>query len=188
MINLPDNGAWLGLFDSSGIPLLIDSAGVRSSFHHPLIRVEDGIALERKNPFAIGKSSHQWTSAPWKISNGSPGLRNLNTGNDNLGSDSVLFSIQPVWINPLNGFDAFSLRTISDDPETVAFLDILTEWGSPVLSLLDNDLIGLGWTGSWDGFGLNGEILPSGNYILRLQTLSPAGARKVSVKTVALRY
>lgn len=185
-VNLPDKGAWIALLDSLNLSQIIDSVSLSSDLHHPLIRNEDGISLRRINDHWNGANAENWASSPVAEGGASPGK--VSEGNSQTGAEESMLSVSPSCISYSYPENRFEYSIELEETLSTVFLEVWSEQGYRVKTLLNNSLTGHSFQGSWNGFGENEQVLPSGNYMLILQVIGESGKVKKTRETVCLRY
>ena len=179
---------WTTLNNEAGIVVLTDTTRTTIydelaydvSWHHPLIRNEKGVALERISPDFVTQSEDSWHSASSETHYGTPGYRN---------SQYRATFAEPEAFSPDNdGFeDVCLIHYRLDEPGYAANITIFDAAGVEVCRLADNDLLATKGLYTWDGRLANGTAANMGVYVLYFEAFHPQkGLRKAVKKPVVV--
>ncbi len=191
---------WTTLNNTEGTVVVTDSAGTtvfdelsyKASWHHPLIRDEKGVALERISPYFVTQSEDSWHSASSETNYGTPGYRNSQYRSlaDGNGDDAdSWFRLDPEAFSPDNdGVDdvCFMYYRVGE-PGYAANLFIFDMAGVQVARLASNDLLSTEGLYTWDGRLSNGSLANMGVYVVYFEVFhTEKGVRKVIKKPVVV--
>ena len=189
---------WTTLNNEAGIVVLTDSTktiifdelAYDASWHHPLIRNEKGVALERISPDFITQSADTWHSASSETHYGTPGYRNSQyRATFTAPADDSWVWTEPEAFSPDNdGFeDVCLIHYRMDEPGYAANITIFDAAGVEVCRLADNDLLATEGLYTWDGRLTNGTAANIGIYVLYFEAFHPEkGIRKAVKKPVVV--
>ncbi len=189
---------WTTLNNEAGIIVLTDSTktiifdelAYDASWHHPLIRNEKGVALERISPDFITQSADTWHSASSETHYGTPGYRNSQyRATFTAPTDDSWVWTEPEAFSPDNdGFeDVCLIHYRMDEPGYAANITIFDAAGVEVCRLADNDLLATEGLYTWDGRLTNGTAANIGIYVLYFEAFHPQkGIRKAVKKPVVV--
>jgi hypothetical protein len=166
--------------------IVIDSFTYSSSWHHPVIRDQNGVSLERISPDAFSGSPSTWHSASSISGYATPTGPNsqMLTG----GTGTPPFSITNKHFSPDDdGFhDYLSLAFSDSHAGHVASVWVYDLEGREIHQLLSNESLGTSTLLQWDGRNAEGQIADMGIYILFIQLWEPSGSTSEYQETCAL--
>jgi len=173
--SLPDNEGCILLLRKSD-SMIIDELAYDEKWHIKLIADPEGVALERINYDAVTQDKNNWTSASSSSGSGTPGY--INSQFRRSQNENAAISVQPEIFSPNNdGQNDFALINIKTEEQgKVANAVVFNAAGRRVRYLLKNEVLGLSNNFTWDGYGDNDELLPSGIYIIFTQVFDGKGA------------
>lgn len=189
---------WTTLNNEAGIVVLTDTTRTTiydelaydASWHHPLIRNEKGVALERISPDFVTQSEDSWHSASSETHYGTPGYRNSQyRATFAEPEDGSWVWTEPEAFSPDNdGFeDVCLIHYRLDEPGYAANITIFDAAGVEVCRLADNDLLATEGLYTWDGRLANGTAANMGVYVLYFEAFHPQkGLRKAVKKPVVV--
>ncbi|MBK9270982.1 MAG: lamin tail domain-containing protein [Saprospiraceae bacterium] len=161
-----------------GRQVLIDSFSYSNSWHHPLVRDENGVSLEKIRPVLSSLEKNHWQSASSRVNYGTPGLKNSQYLDTISGDSKKPYKDFDRVISP-NGDAYRDFLSIEFDLDQAGYklrAEVFTPSGQ-LVKTLSNEIIGTQDLLIWAGDDNMERILPSGNYILRLSLIHPAGKR-----------
>jgi hypothetical protein len=182
---LPDDSGRIALVNSQGE--LIDMVSYDASWHAPLLRNREGVALERIDANRPSSDQNNWHSASSSSGYGTPTLQNSQIRNDSTRDDQLV--IQPNILSIDNdGVDDF-LQITYRFKETGHMLNayLFNRQGALLGTIIDNQLCGTEGTHYWKGVLNAGQSLPSGLYILLIETFHPKAKSIRYKKAIGIR-
>ncbi len=165
-----EDGVWLLNPDS----MVIDYLHYLDDWHFPDIKDKEGIALERICSDCATNNPAHWQSASYTVRFGTPGYPNSQRIDLNA-SISKEVQLQTNRISPDNdGYeDVLVIQYRFTKPYKVNGY-IFNRDGVLVHQFLENFFVGTKeGTWYWNGTDSNGNLLPSGPYILLIEALQP---------------
>lgn len=146
----------------------IDRFAYDKSMHHSGLSSTDGVSLERLSPDRPTQDAGNWHSAASTVGFATPGYPNSQSG---FGESNDQISITPEVFSPDNdGYNDFAeIRISTNEPEQRINIQIFNANGQTVKHLVSNELCGAENVFRWDGQDDNGNILPSGMYLVIVQ-------------------
>lgn len=182
--SLPDDKGNLAVLNRDGT--VIDELAYADNWHFALLANPEGVALERIDPELPTQQPTNWTSAAASAGFGTPGYRNSQF--KQVPAAAAAIDIAPKVFSPDNdGFDDFC--TISYNlsaPNFVANVFVFDATGRRVRHLVQNQTLTQIGFWRWDGLDDNRRALPSGNYVVLVESFHLEGKRIQVKKTVAL--
>ena len=155
---------------------LIDEVYYDEKMHYPLLSVNEGVALEKVRPDLLSSDRSGWHSASENTGWGTPGATNSITAEyDSMNNPEVKFS--STKISPDNdGFeDVLVIDMVLEGLGNVMSAMVFDETGGFVRKLAGNMLCGSGLHLVWDGTADDGNIVPSGIYIVLITGFNDSG-------------
>ncbi|CAN1577000.1 Lamin tail domain containing protein [Spirosomataceae bacterium] len=136
--------------------------------HHELLTNPEGVSLERTN---LGAVKANWTSASFDYGFATPGSENSQKLRDDL--QNVFFA-DPIVFNPyqLNELATTKLKYQLNTAGVAASIDVVNRNGYAVKTLANNVILGSSGEIDWDGKDNNGQLLPVGYYVFRINIYS----------------
>lgn len=166
---------------------IIDSIQYTENMHVAFVYDEEGVALERINPFGNSLTTSNWISAAQNVNYGTPGYKNsqyLSTGSG--GRDYVQVN-QKIFSPNGDGFEDFVLFEY-ELPTSGYTLNarVFNVNGQFVTRLSNNELVGSHGSLRWDGNDEFGGLLPAGVYVVRFEFYEPDGGKLVELETCGI--
>lgn len=164
----------------------IDRLAYDKGMHHSGLSSTEGVSLERLDFNRRTQDAGNWHSAASTAGFATPGYQNSQSGFD---VSSIEISIMPEVFSPDNdGFNDFAEISIPTGiPEQRINIFIYNANGQIVKHLIDNELCGSENTFRWDGDDDNGNLLPSGMYLVKVQLWKANEKMKQLKHVVAIR-
>ncbi|MGZ5253793.1 MAG: lamin tail domain-containing protein [Flavitalea sp.] len=161
--SMPDDKGIVVLTDEQG--KVLDELHYDKSWHHPFLKNEDGISLERLDPGSATNTPSNWTSCATEIK-GTPGKVNSQSLANN-GIKGGIKIDKKIFSPDNDGFEDFLLLNYSFDQSGVmGSIRIYNVNGQQIRVLLNNELLPVsGWI-KWDGSNENKQPCLTGLYIL----------------------
>ncbi len=170
----PDAAGTAVLLDSSG--QVLDEVSYSEKWHHPLLRLKEGVALEKTQPNASSADAGSWTSAASHAGYGTPGYANSVWMDEAGGQGWALEWIAPEWVLRFEFPQAGWLLTL-----------YLYSWeGRKVKTIVQNGICGKTGHWRWNGRDDLGRVLPAGPYLLMAEAFSLEGRRLRYRRALAL--
>mgnify|MGYP000392147218 CR=1 FL=1 len=164
---------------------VIDRLYYNEDFHHPFIKNNEGVSLERISHTHGSSEAEVWQSASSTAGFATPGLKNSHFTTNEMTSS---FFIEPKVFAPDNdGYRDFAQINFQfDNPGLFASVFIYDLSGRVVKTLLNHQSIGTEDFIIWYGDNENGQKVSIGNYIVLLEVIDDNGETKVFKETVAV--
>jgi hypothetical protein len=179
----PDDEGTVVLMNAQG---LIDEVHYKHDWHFALINNEEGVSLERIDPDAVSQDQHNWHSAASTAGYGTPGYKNSQYKISGMVQAGI--EVSPKIFSPDNDGqdDVASINYNVDKAGYVANVSIFDAQGRPVLHFVNNALLGLNGSWTWNGLGENNRVLPVGIYIVCTEIFNLQGKRNQFRNTIVL--
>ncbi len=166
--------------------IIVDEFHYNDDMHFALLNSEDGVSLERIDYDRPTNDESNWHSAAEDVGFATPGYENSQyqmTNND--GSEIV---VEPETFSPDNDGvdDVLNISYNFSEPGYVASVVIYDAKGRLVRNLIQNELLGISGTFSWDGINERNEKARIGIYIIFVEVFSADGEVKSFKKTAVL--
>ncbi|MGB0881520.1 MAG: lamin tail domain-containing protein, partial [Vicingaceae bacterium] len=166
--------------------VIVDEFHYKDDMHFALLNSEDGVSLERIDYDRPTNDESNWHSAAEDVGFATPGYENSQyqmTNND--GSEIV---VEPETFSPDNDGvdDVLNISYNFSEPGYVASVIIYDAKGRLVRNLVQNELLGVSGTFSWDGINERNEKARIGIYIIFVEAFSDDGDVKSFKKTAVL--
>jgi hypothetical protein len=173
MPEMPDQFGEISL--TAGEREIIDQFSYSSDYHYPLIRDDEGVSLERISSTRPTNDPANWHSASSLYGYGSPTFENPNQ--ETSGHRTVVVILDPDIISPDgDGYhDELLIHFFTGSPGYSANLDVYDVSGHRIRSILENTLLPVSGSISWNGYDQRGNIPPTGAYILRFEIYNLSG-------------
>ena len=155
--------------------LLMDRFDYNERDHFTLFSGRRGVSLERVRADFPTNQPTNWHSAAATAGYATPGYQNSQAGRE---APPVPFVVEPVAFSPDgDGQDDYTqIKYLLGSPGVVATLHIYDAGGRLVKTLLSNQLIGTSGAVTWDGTDLQGRPVPTGNYVVWIETFTTQGS------------
>lgn len=144
---------------------ILDEVNYSDSWHAPLVRVREGVSLERLDVTQPSNDSDNWHSAAIQYGYGTPGYINSQVLSAS-GKEDI--RIIPDFFTPDgDGIDEVcEVRYRFEQPGSICSIRIYDWYGQLEKILADNALCGTSGHFSWNGKNNKGDRLSSGVYIV----------------------
>lgn len=181
--------------NTSGTVVVLDGQGnvidlfrYNEDLHLRLLRDVKGISLERQDPDRPTEDPTNWHSASAVVGYGTPGYRNSQfaPAPEPLGE----LTVEPAIFSPDNdGFqDVVTITYRFNSPGAVGTLGVFDVAGREVRRLLDNQILGVTGSVSWDGVLDSGGKGRIGPYVLVMEVFDLSGNVERFRHTVTLAH
>ena len=170
----------------NNLDMVVDEFHYNDDMHFALLNSEDGVSLERIDYDRPTNDETNWHSAAEDVGFATPGFENSQyqmTNND--GGEIV---VEPETFSPDNDGvdDVLNISYNFPEPGFVATIIIYDAKGRLVRNLVQNELLGISGTFSWDGINERNEKAQIGIYIIFVEAFSADGDVKSFKKTAVL--
>lgn len=172
-------------------PVIVDTFNYSSDFHHPFLRDQNGVSLERLNPENQTQNPANWHSAASSAGFATPTYKNSQFI-DNLDVDDGFIEIPEKKLSPDgDGFQDFLfINFLTDKPGYQVTIRILDIEGRMVKTLAQNEIIASQGSFKWDGDTDQQTKAKVGIYLIWIQLFHTDGTVKEHRRTciVASRF
>lgn len=184
--SLPDDKGTVLLLKENGE--IIDEVNYSSKWHHPVIRDENGVTLEKIDPTKASASKDNWASAASSFNYGTPGA--VNSQYKKLVSPVAILELQPAIFSPDgDGYDdVLHIKYKTAIENSFGTIRAYDRAGRAMANILQNGVLGKEGFILWDGYNNKKEKLPAGIYIIELLIINPAGSTEKFLKPVVIAY
>ena len=181
----PDDEGYVIIMNSLG--QVVDEVHYKDDWHFKLLTDQEGISLERTDPFSPGNNSNTWHSAASTAGFATPGYKNSQQIDQ--AAPGAEISVSPAIISPDNdGHD--DIATIYykiDEPGYVANIFIYDLAGRLIRQLQKNSLMGLEGYWTWDGLNEKNQQPRSGIYIIVTEIFNLLAKKKLFKNKIVVR-
>ena len=170
----------------NNLSMVVDSFYYLGDMHFALLNSEDGVSLERIDYNRPNNDETNWHSAAEDVGFATPGYENSQYMKTN--TDGGEITVFPLTFSPDNDGvdDVVNISYIFPTPGFVASIIIYDSKGRLIRNLIQNELLGISGTFSWDGIDENNEKARIGIYIIFVEAFDVEGNVKSFKKTVVL--
>jgi len=149
--------------------LLGDRFQYNEDMHFELLNTVKGVSLERINYLPGENTSNNWHSAASTSDFATPGFQNSQYLSTTATGAHV--TISPKTFTPNNdGYkDVLSIAYSFNNDGNVVTLTVHNADGQLIRTLVNNQSVGTEGTFQWDGMNDNGELMPTGMYIILMR-------------------
>jgi hypothetical protein len=148
---------------------VIDGMAYAAAMHHPLLRMVEGVSLERLHPDRPAYDPGNWHSASQQSGFGTPGYKNSQYQEPGSGTDGI--EISPGVCTP--GYDGrdnhIGIHYHFDRAGYLANIMVFNVSGQVVRHLVNNELLGTKGSYSWNGIFDDRSRAPAGLYIMLIE-------------------
>lgn len=167
---------------------IIDQMQYNSGFHNPILKITEGVALERINSESFGMQSASWQSAAQTSGFGTPTDKNSQYSdiNQNI-KDEISFETES-FSPDLDGYhDFLVINYLLEKSGYSASVNIYNSKGQHIVELVTNELTGTEGQWIWDGRDSQDHSSPLGIYVLFFELIHADGSliQKKKVCTLA---
>ncbi|MGB0390312.1 MAG: lamin tail domain-containing protein [Salibacteraceae bacterium] len=179
--------------NSSGEVILLNQMGLLNdefaydeSMHLEVITDPKGVSLERVNYLIGANTANNWHSAASSVGYATPGMENsqFNSGNP----ENSAVTVSPKTFTPNNdGYkDVTSINYEFNEAGFIATVTIHNDQGQLVNTLINNQSVESSGAVIWNGTNDNGEIMPTGMYIVMFRIFNLENKQSVYKNVVVL--
>ncbi len=182
---LPQKPTTLVLLQDS---LILDEFSYSEDMHFKLLDNTKGISLERISPDRPTQEASNWYSASEYAGFATPAYKNSQY-KDKDAPENEPIAVSPHVFSPDNdGIDDYvQISYKFEDPGTVASVWIFDAKGRIITQLIDNKLIGIEGSLTWDGlYDSNSKLADAGTYLVLFKVFDSEKKTKVYKKTLIL--
>lgn len=173
---MPNDDGNVKLYIAGSInPIIVEDLNYDESWHHPLLKDQKGVSLERIDPSAETDNPNNWQSAAASVGFATPTGTNSQFKNSNIGEGVV--TLDPSSFSPNDdGVDDFLQINYSlDQSGYLANVTIFDAAGRPIKALSQNELLGTTGFLRWDGDTDDANFAKTGIYIVYIQIFATDG-------------
>ncbi|MFD2286409.1 lamin tail domain-containing protein [Pedobacter petrophilus] len=163
---------------------VLDRLNYDAKIHHPLIRDEDGISIERVSFTVATNEPGNFKSAAALAGFATPTYQ--NSQREISGEDDVILLSKTFSPDGDNFEDLLSLNYQVAQNSSLATVNIYSDKGKLVRKLVKNQTIGAKGVLTWDGLDDNGSISAIGIYVILFDIFDLQGNTKRFKNTCAL--
>jgi hypothetical protein len=158
---------------------LMDTVSYSSDWHFPLLESTDGVSLERIRTEGSSNAKSNWHSAAEAYGFASPGMKNSQDLKGEIAGD---FSLSHSIISPDNDGkdDVIVFYYEMLEPGMLGTLTVYDDEGREVKKILNNDLLGISGSATWDGITKDQHKANVGTYIAVFEAFSLNGQSAVN--------
>lgn len=181
--------------NTSGTVVVVDGQGTtidrfryNEDLHLRLLRSVKGVSLERQDPDRPTEDPTNWHSAAAVVGYGTPGYRNSQFAPAPEPTGEL--TVEPAIFSPDNdGFqDVVTISYRFDSPSAVGTLGVFDVAGREVRRLLDNQILGVTGSVSWDGVIEGGGKGRIGPYVVMMEVFDLNGNVERFRRTITLAH
>jgi len=149
---------------------IIDEFWYDEEMHFPLLRIVEGVSLERISQMSPTQDRNNWHSASEDCGFGTPSYKNSQHNETNEPGKNKI-RLEPELFSPDNdGYhDIVQLNYEFDQPGYVANITIFDARGRIVRKLVKNELLGMQGTFTWNGLNDSNSIPNMGIYLFFIE-------------------
>lgn len=182
-LSLANEGGSIALLHLQNASLL-DSVYYSEKMHFRLFSSElkKGVALEKIFPKKNAENIENWTSAIQKNNFGSPTYENSASRQEQTKTDPFSLSQKQISPNQNGIYDHVSIHYEDLPPQHLISISIWDNQGFKVKTLLEKERSNRSGASVWKGKSDLDEILPTGIYIVLIETYNSHGVREKTWK------
>ena len=170
----------------NNLDIIVDEFHYKDDMHFALLNSEDGVSLERIDYDRPTSDDSNWHSAAEDEGFATPGFENSQYQMTNNEGEEIV--VEPETFSPDNDGvdDVLNISYNFSEPGYVATVIVYDAKGRLVKTLIQNELLGISGTFSWDGINERNEKARIGIYIILVEAFSADGDVKSFKKTAVL--
>ncbi|MDG1477825.1 MAG: lamin tail domain-containing protein [Vicingaceae bacterium] len=170
----------------NNLDIIVDEFHYKDDMHFALLNSEDGVSLERIDYDRPTSDDSNWHSAAEGEGFATPGFENSQYQMTNNEGEEIV--VEPETFSPDNDGvdDVLNISYNFSEPGYVATVIVYDAKGRLVKNLIQNELLGISGTFSWDGINERNEKARIGIYIILVEAFSADGDVKSFKKTAVL--
>ncbi|NNE25526.1 MAG: hypothetical protein HKN09_01665 [Saprospiraceae bacterium] len=177
--NNADGNVSLYINNGIGQRVFIDGFDYQEDYHYNLLRDTEGVSLERISLIADSNDPSNWFSASANTLFATPGYANSVRSDGNTSSDSAI-ELEYQVFSPNNDAvkDILIMNYKLDNPGFVGTIQIYSDRGHLIKTIINNTLLGTEGVYYWDGTNQEGRLAPIGMYIVLYELFNSNGEIK----------
>lgn len=166
---------------------VVDKVFYRESLHFDLVSNPEGVSLERVHFNRPSGDMTNWHSASQSSGYATPGYQNSQFTGEIVQRDDWL-TVKPELFTPDNDGrdDLLVIHCSENEPGWVVSIQVFDAAGTLVNYLVDNALLGMNNEFTWDGKSVDGDVLPTGIYVVFAQAFDLNGKGKTGKRACVL--
>jgi len=164
----------------------VDDFAYDKDMHFQNLTSDEGVSLERINPFRETNSTSNWISAAQSIGFGTPGLQNSSYDIDEVEINTVGFKSKTFSPDNDGVDDRLIINFDLDKSGYVANIRVYNSFGKEIRRLASNLTLSTKDELFWDGLLANKDRAPIGIYVIYFELYHPDGEVKTYKKTCVL--
>jgi hypothetical protein len=180
---LNNDGATI-LIANAAMDTIYDELTYSPKWHYPLIKNEQGVALERINPDLPTQDASNWHSASSNVRYGTPGYKNSQYRDLETESDKKEFWLDSDVFSPNNDGDNDVLLIHYELPENgwMVNITIFDANGQVISKVYKSYLLSTEGVLSWDGRTDLGKLSNIGLYVLYVELYNASTGKTKQIK------
>ncbi len=186
--DMPDFPSEDAVFIALPDSIISDAVFYNDAAHFPLLNSFDGVSLER---IAFNRPSADitnWHSASELVGFATPGYQNSQS-NNNFTTEQSFEVVNEIFSPDNDGFqDVVTFAYNLDEPGYTGNITIYDSEGRHVKKLMQNDLLGLSGSISWDGFNDEKQKASIGIYVVYFEVFNLKGDVSKFKKTCVVAH
>jgi hypothetical protein len=145
--------------------VIIDGFSYSSEMHFPLLNETEGVSLERLSPSRATNEKSNWHSASEPSGFATPAYKNSQS--NEISANEAVY-LEPELFSPDNDGheDVLNIHYSFNQPGAVCSIQIFDSKGYLIRSLVQNELLGIEGSFSWDGINQSKEKARIGIYVV----------------------
>lgn len=184
--SLPDDKGNIVVMDKQGKP--IDELSYLDDWQFPLLKNKEAVSLERIDPRSPSADPKNWHSAASDKQYGTP--TKVNSQFMKRDSASANIFLAPALISPNNdGVDDFlNIQYRFEEAGSLLSAFLFSQNGQMLSIIVDNRLCGKEGRFVWNGLDSKNNRLPSGVYIVLVESFNLTGKKQRLKRTLGIQY
>lgn len=164
----------------------IDKVAYNVSMHYAMLKSTDGVSLERLNPNRLSTDITNWHSASSTVGYATPGYQNSQWSDATISDDEI--SVSPEIFTPDNDGinDVANISYKFTEPGYRITVWVYDANGFKIKQLVNNDLLSLDGTYSWDGTSEDNQKVTTGIYLFYIEIWKLDGTVKRFKKAITV--
>ncbi|MFN0030755.1 MAG: lamin tail domain-containing protein [Flavobacteriales bacterium] len=165
-----------------------DSVYYNDDFHYALLNSTDGVSLERIAFSRPSNDATNWHSASEYVGFATPGYQNSQS-NNNFATEQSFEVVNEIFSPDNDGYqDVVTFAYNLDEPGYTGNITIYDSEGRSVRKLMQNDLLGMSGSISWDGFNDERQKASIGIYVVYFEVFNLKGGVSKFKKTCVVAH
>ncbi len=168
--------------------VISDAVYYNDAAHYALLNSLDGVSLERIAFSRPSADITNWHSASESVGFATPGYQNSQS-NNNFTTEQSFEVVNEIFSPDNDGYqDVVTFAYNLDEPGYTGNITIYDSEGRPVRKLMQNDLLGISGSISWDGFSEDKQKAPIGIYVVYFEVFNLKGDVSKFEKTCVVAH